>query len=89
MSTVIVSVADAGRNLSKLISTVDGGDDVIITKRGEPVARLAATRPPASRSGNGHQASAVLAERLARRKRWTTPAQVEATIAEARNGWDG
>ncbi|MDR1386124.1 MAG: type II toxin-antitoxin system prevent-host-death family antitoxin [Propionibacteriaceae bacterium] len=87
MGTVTVSVADAGRNLSKLISTAEAGDDVIITRRGEPAAQLTAARSAAGASSNGRRASVVLAERLALRKHWPTLAQVEATIAQARDGW--
>jgi prevent-host-death family protein len=87
MATVTVSVAQAGRCLSKLVSTAAGGDDVIITRRGEPAARLTAARPSELGPGNGRRASAVLASHLARRQRWSDSAQVEAVIAETRDGW--
>ncbi|MDR0593368.1 MAG: type II toxin-antitoxin system prevent-host-death family antitoxin [Bifidobacteriaceae bacterium] len=40
MSSVTVSVATAHNQLSRLISRAEGGDDVVISRRGKPVARL-------------------------------------------------
>jgi prevent-host-death family protein len=86
MGTVIVSVAEAGRRLSQLVSTAESGTEVIITRRGAPAARITAAKGDAS--GNGRTATEVLAGRLARRTRWATPQQVEETIAAAGEGWD-
>ena len=43
-----VSVAEAKNRLSELIRAVEGGDRVVITRHGKPVARLAPP-PPARR----------------------------------------
>lgn len=40
MSERTVSVAEAKSHLSELIAAVEAGDDVIITKRGVPVATI-------------------------------------------------
>jgi prevent-host-death family protein len=36
------SVAEAKARLSEILSKVEAGDEVLITRRGEPVARIAA-----------------------------------------------
>jgi prevent-host-death family protein len=41
-----VSLADAKANLSRLIELVEAGEEVTITKRGRPAARLVASVPP-------------------------------------------
>jgi prevent-host-death family protein len=41
-----VSVAEAKAKLSKILSHVQDGDEVVITRRGRPVARLAAIKKP-------------------------------------------
>ncbi|MDR2347710.1 MAG: type II toxin-antitoxin system prevent-host-death family antitoxin [Bifidobacteriaceae bacterium] len=87
MGTVTVSVAEAGRNLSKLVAGARAGNEVVITRRGQPVARLAAVEPVGDGPGQGRRAAAALARRLAARRRWATPGQVEATIAQIRDGW--
>ncbi len=42
-----VSVADAKNRLTQLIRAVEGGESVVITRNGKPVAQL--TRPPLER----------------------------------------
>ena len=39
---VTVSVVDAKAQLSELLDKVEGGEDVVITRHGRPVARLSA-----------------------------------------------
>ncbi|MDR1634505.1 MAG: type II toxin-antitoxin system prevent-host-death family antitoxin [Bifidobacteriaceae bacterium] len=87
MSTVRTSVAEAGRNLSKLVARVRGGDEVVITRRGQPAARLVAAQPPAPGHGNGRRAAEALNRRLAARKGWASEAEVESTIKAATDGW--
>jgi len=41
-----VSVAEAKARFSEILGHVEGGDEVIITRRGRPVARLAALAKP-------------------------------------------
>ncbi|MBA3605457.1 MAG: type II toxin-antitoxin system prevent-host-death family antitoxin [Actinomycetota bacterium] len=40
MTTITVNVHEAKTQLSKLLAEVEGGDDVVIARRGKPVARL-------------------------------------------------
>lgn len=41
-----VSVAEAKARLSEILSKVKDGEDIIITRRGEPVARIASLKKP-------------------------------------------
>lgn len=41
-----VNIADAKAHLSELIHRVEAGEDVLITRRGQPVARLCAPETP-------------------------------------------
>lgn len=41
-----VNIADAKAHLSELIHRVEAGEDVLITRRGQPVARLCAAETP-------------------------------------------
>lgn len=43
-----VSVADAKSNLSRLLSVVEEGGEILITRRGKPIAVI--TRPPITES---------------------------------------
>ena len=47
-----VSVAEAKTKLSEILSQVEEGDEVIITRRGRPVARLAAIKKPLKAVGS-------------------------------------
>ena len=43
---ITISLAQAKARLSELLDTVEGGEDVVITRHGKPVAHMsAATRP--------------------------------------------
>ncbi|KAI5916286.1 type II toxin-antitoxin system Phd/YefM family antitoxin [Thauera sp. 2A1] len=42
-----MSVADAKAHLSELLSQVESGDEVVITRRGRPIARLVPERAAA------------------------------------------
>lgn len=41
-----INIADAKAHLSELIYRVESGEEVLITRRGQPVARLCAAEPP-------------------------------------------
>jgi prevent-host-death family protein len=43
--TVAVELAQAGEQLDRLIDEVDAGAEVVITRDGQPVARLVAATP--------------------------------------------
>lgn len=41
-----VSVAEAKAHLSELLNQVEAGEEIVITRRGQPIARLAPERKP-------------------------------------------
>ena len=43
--TKFVSVSDAKSRLSSLLDQVAAGEDIVITKRGKPLARLVSVEP--------------------------------------------
>ncbi|MDE0056959.1 MAG: type II toxin-antitoxin system prevent-host-death family antitoxin [Defluviicoccus sp.] len=45
----VVNVHRAKTELSRLLARVEAGEDVVIARRGEPVARLVACKPPVRR----------------------------------------
>ncbi|WP_419933992.1 type II toxin-antitoxin system Phd/YefM family antitoxin [Candidatus Palauibacter sp.] len=47
--TVIVNVHEAKTQLSRLLAQVEAGEDVVIARRGEPVAQLVACKPRGQR----------------------------------------
>lgn len=67
-----VGVLEAKTNLSALLDSVErGGEDVLITRHGKPVARLSAAQPAEPRRGKPTGAellarSRALRERIAR-----------------------
>lgn len=64
MSTV--TLAEAKARLSHLLAQVEAEDEVVITKRGQPVARLSQFEKP-------KEAVKLLAEFRARMPRWRKP----------------
>ena len=46
---LIVNVHEAKTQLSRLLARVEGGEEVVIARRGEPVARLVACKPRSRR----------------------------------------
>ena len=45
----VVNVHEAKTQLSKLLAQVEAGDEVVIARRGEPVARLVRCKPKGKR----------------------------------------
>lgn len=60
---VTISLAVAKARLSELLDSVEGGEEVVITRHGRPVAHLSAVTPP-------KQPVRSLADFRARRPRW-------------------
>ena len=46
---VIVNVREAKTHLSRLLAQVEAGEDVVVARRGKPVARLVAYEPRGER----------------------------------------
>ncbi|MFJ4175046.1 type II toxin-antitoxin system Phd/YefM family antitoxin [Microbacterium sp. NPDC089696] len=81
------NVLDARNNLSRLIVESQSGEDVVITRRGTPVARIVPVGPvDIVRSGRllvEWIDAAPLPPRLARPSR-----EIDAQIAESRDAWE-
>lgn len=41
-----ISVADTKAHLSELLARIEGGEEIMITRRGKPVARLCSVQQP-------------------------------------------
>lgn len=57
-----VSAAEANRNFSKLLGSVDKGEQVLITSRGRPVAKLVPAVDEQAEAARKEAAMALLAE---------------------------
>lgn len=65
--TVIIKVGEADPQLSELLERVEAGEEVVIERAGQPVARL--TRVVPRESSSERDVSAVIEEMLAARAR--------------------
>jgi prevent-host-death family protein len=68
--TQSVGVHEAKTNLSKLLERVSAGEEIVITRRGEEVARLVAARPHRGRRFGID------------RGRWTVPDDFDAPLPD-------
>ena len=86
-----VNILEAKNRLSELIRTVQAGEEVIIAKRGEPVARLVPAAAPSPTKHPRGSAAAIL-ERLRQNPlpayALRTDEEIEAGIEAERNAWD-
>jgi prevent-host-death family protein len=73
---VTVNLAQAKASLSELLDKVEGGEDIVITRHGRPVAHLSAISPP-------KQPLRSLAEFRAKLPRWRGASSV--LLREARD----
>ncbi len=62
-----VSLRDANQGFARYIREVEAGEEFVITRNGEPVARLVPVRPPGARKLTPKQ-QAALARTMARMK---------------------
>lgn len=81
-----VNVLEARNNLSALLAEVERGEEIVIARRGHPVARLVAVQEP------DHSVAAlrrVIAEfRENPLPRYRTDAEMEADIQAERGSWE-
>ncbi len=61
-STKSVGVHEAKTHLSRLLQDVARGEEIVITRRGEEVARLVPSRAPAKREFFRHEGLVVIGE---------------------------
>lgn len=83
-----INILDARNNLSRLVAAAGRGEEVIIAKRGVPVARLVpvdADLPPEHRAA---QVSDWLATHLVPVHASRTATELEDQIASEREGWE-
>lgn len=82
-----VNILDARNNLSRLISAAERGEDVVIAKRGKPVARLMAIDSEPNAHTGGSVAAWLRANRPPDRLR-RAPADLDQQISDEREGWE-
>ena len=58
----IVNVYQAKTQLSRLLAQVEAGEDVVISRRGEPVARLVGCKPRSKRQPDVLKGKVVIPE---------------------------
>lgn len=86
-----VNILEAKNRLSQLIKSAQAGEEVVIANRGEPVARLIATAPQPrapTPAGSGPAIAAWLAANPLPAHLQRSHEDIEADIAEEREGWD-
>ena len=59
---LIVNVHQAKTQLSRLLAQVEAGEDVVISRRGEPVARLVGCKPRSKRQPDVLKGKVVIPE---------------------------
>ncbi len=62
MPPLLVNVSQAKSQLSRLIARVEAGEEVVIARRGEPVARLVACKPQGKRRPGVLKGKAVITD---------------------------
>ena len=62
MPLVVVNVSQAKSQLYRLIARVEAGEEVVITRRGKPVARLVACKPRGKRRPGVLKGKAVITD---------------------------
>lgn len=81
------SVLTARNNLSRLLGDARSGNEVIITNRGEPVAKLVPVSSPQTAATGAAIAQWLESHRLP--DRLVRPsAEIDAQIAEAADSWE-
>ncbi len=57
---LVVNVHEAKTQLSRLLAQVEAGEDVVIARRGEPVARLVGCKPRSKRQADTLKGKVVI-----------------------------
>ena len=58
----VVNVHEAKTQLSRLLARVEAGEDIVIARRGEPVARLVGCKPRSKRQADILKGKVVIPE---------------------------
>ncbi len=80
-----VAIYEAKTRLSELVAAVEQGEQVTITRRGQPVARLVAAGPVRREAPQRQRVAAVFARMKQRREGVTLEGDIRAMIAEGRD----
>ena len=83
-----VNVLEAKNRLSALLEAARSGEEVVIAKRGIPVARLVPIEQPAVRPGSGAALLRWLADHPLPPGSQRSHEEIEAAIADQRASWD-
>lgn len=86
-----INILEAKNRLSQLIRSVEAGKQVLIARRGEPVAQLVPVAANSAMAPNAGQASAILkwlAEHPLPAYAQRKGKEIDHAIAEARASWD-
>ncbi len=83
----VQSVLEARNNLSRLIAESQAGEDVVITKRGTPVARIVPIGP-VDLVRNGRTLVEWIKQNPLPSRLVRSSADIEAQIAENRDAWE-
>ncbi|WP_337005342.1 MULTISPECIES: type II toxin-antitoxin system Phd/YefM family antitoxin [unclassified Microbacterium] len=81
------NVLEARNNLSRLIADSQAGDDVVITKRGKPVAKLVPVGP-VDLVRSGRFLVEWIEQNPVPRRLSRSSAELDAQIEESRNAWE-
>lgn len=82
-----VNILEARNSLSKLVSAAERGEEVVIAKRGKPVARLVAIDEDETRH-TGESIAAWLATHPVPLRVRRSPIELDQHIADERRGWE-
>ncbi len=82
-----VNILEARNNLSKLVSAVGNGEDIVIANRGKPVARLVAV-DDGTLEHTARQAVEWLTTNPVPQRATRSAAALDRQIASEREGWE-
>lgn len=84
-----INILEAKNQLSQLVKRAQAGEEIIIAKRGQPVARLVAARPEAIAGEPGAaRITGWLAMHPLPAHARRSAADIDAGIAQERQAWD-
>ncbi|MGB3306924.1 MAG: type II toxin-antitoxin system prevent-host-death family antitoxin [Thermomicrobiales bacterium] len=85
---VQVNILEARNRLSQLIKKAESGEEVVISKRGVPVAKLVGIEPNEPKRGNGRVIVEWLEQHPIPEYARRSPEEIERAIEEERNAWE-
>jgi prevent-host-death family protein len=83
-----VSIYEARNRLSQLIKDASSGEEIIISNRGEPVAKITGIPRQSLPPGNPVRIAEWLAQNPFPAHARRSPEEIERAIEDERNSWD-